>query len=117
MIDNDSGITVDDIEQGMLVGTNEHEEDKRFWDRDVPYMVFTEFSDPVAAILRISPDDHEDYPMRTVQLFAAAPELLAACRAVMMNIDRLTEIWGPAGVTQTVHDTLRRAIDKAEGKY
>jgi hypothetical protein len=117
MSDQGSGITVDHIDSGMEVGTNEREDCKRFWDQDVPYMVFDSCLDPIAAILKLNPDDHEDYAMRTAQLFAAAPELLAACRAVMMNIDRLTEIWGPEGVTRTVRDTLKRAIDKAEGKY
>jgi hypothetical protein len=48
-------------------------------------------------------------------LVAAAPDLLAACEAVLTNLDYLAETWGQEGVTRTVQDKLRAALVKATG--
>jgi hypothetical protein len=49
------------------------------------------------------------------RLIAAAPDLLAACEAVLSNLDHLSDVWGQEGVTRTVQDRLRAAIAKAKG--
>ncbi len=47
-------------------------------------------------------------------LIAAAPDLLAACESVVINLDRLCEVWGSEGVTERVRTSLRAAVAKAK---
>ena len=48
-------------------------------------------------------------------LLEAAPDLLAACEKVLMNLDYLRATWGDEGVTRTVADAVRAAVAKAKG--
>ncbi len=53
--------------------------------------------------------DHPD-----AHLMKAAPDLLAACEKVLMNLDYLRATWGDEGVTRTVADAVRAAVAKAK---
>jgi hypothetical protein len=60
-------------------------------------------------------DAEWDADTANARLIAAAPDLLAACEAVLSNLDHLSDVWGQEGVTRTVQDRLRAAIAKAKG--
>jgi hypothetical protein len=52
------------------------------------------------------------------RLIAAAPDLLAACRAFLAQLDYLRDLWGDEGVTRTIADKARHALstlDNNEG--
>jgi hypothetical protein len=45
---------------------------------------------------------------------ARIAELTEACQAVLLNLDHLRSVWGDEGVTRTVCDKLRKAIETPE---
>lgn len=46
------------------------------------------------------------------QLFAGAPGLYLACRAVVRKLDYLCNLWGSEGVTRTLRDGLVSAMER-----
>lgn len=48
------------------------------------------------------------------RLTARIAELTEASQAVLANLDHLRDVWGDEGVTRTVCDKLRKAIETPE---
>lgn len=53
---------------------------------------------------------------RDARLIAAAPELMAACQAVLAQLDYLRGLWGDEGVTRRLADQVRAAVKKGGGE-
>jgi hypothetical protein len=72
---------------------------------------------PIEAVLPGYPDDgigcDAEEAEANARLATAAPDLLAACKAVLSKLDYLQQLWGQEGVTRGVTDKLRAAIARA----
>jgi len=65
----------------------------------------------INGIIRV-PRTYEEYPA-DARLIAAAPDLYRACEAALAKLDYLRSLWGDEGVTRSVADQLRSAVEKA----
>jgi len=59
-------------------------------------------------------DDDPSEDAANARLIAAAPALLAACKAVAEKLDYIQMLWGKERITDGIADAVRSAISKAE---